>query len=550
MELNSSALSAKLLATENLNVVRARTGTAAFDIKSRTLILPIWKDMTPEIEEMLVGHEIGHALYTGMEYLKPINDNPNLKSYMNILEDVRIEKLIKRKYPGLRKRMAEGYRQLNARDFFGLKKFPSLDALNLIDRINLYYKAGFDCGVNFTTEEKLLVVAAERTESIQDVIDLANKIYEFSKKDIEERKQDSTQTVTSEDEEEEEQYQDPADMTEEEEYEYNPDAQDAGDSETNVTANMDTREASAEELESQTDGNFQRNLQELADTNTLYHYWKLDSNYHKDVVISYQRILKETVAKWHTHPDYARDQGFVATHKPYDDANDKDYEKFKIESTRTVNYLVKEFEMKKSATMYKRATTSKLGSLDMRKVWSYKLSDDLFKRVTSIPQGKNHGMVFLLDWSGSMDRVIQDTLKQVINLAMFCQRVQIPFRVLAFSSNYRDLYHDERQRYNMSDPSGKGMLLTNANPNMNLLELFSSRMTTSEFHSMAKRVIDHRFHHNRSRTENFNYTMGGTPLNEALGWIYHNLGTYIKENSIEKLSLDRKSTRLNSSHRL
>jgi uncharacterized protein with von Willebrand factor type A (vWA) domain len=99
---------------------------------------------------------------------------------------------------------------------------------------------------------------------------------------------------------------------------------------------------------------------------------------------------------------------------------------------------VKEFEMKKSAQMHKRAMVSKIGSLDMKKVYAYKLQDDLFKRVTSLPQGKNHGMVLLVDWSGSMNEVLKDTMKQVINLAMFCNRVQIPYRVYAFTTDYND----------------------------------------------------------------------------------------------------------------
>jgi hypothetical protein len=105
MEMKASDLSARLLATENLSVVRARARTASFDIKSRVLTLPMWKDMTPQIEDMLIGHEVGHALYTLDQYMEPLKENPKMMSYMNILEDVRIEKLIKRKYPGLRKRM-------------------------------------------------------------------------------------------------------------------------------------------------------------------------------------------------------------------------------------------------------------------------------------------------------------------------------------------------------------------------------------------------------------------------------------------------------------
>jgi uncharacterized protein with von Willebrand factor type A (vWA) domain len=75
------------------------------------------------------------------------------------------------------------------------------------------------------------------------------------------------------------------------------------------------------------------------------------------------------------------------------------------------------------------------------------LQDDLFKRVTVLPQGKNHGMLFLLDWSGSMDGVLEDTLKQVINLAMFCARINIPYRVLAFTSQYNDRKYPTEAEY-------------------------------------------------------------------------------------------------------
>ena len=530
MDVRTSDLSAKLLATENLNVVRARASTASFDIKSRTLTLPIWKDMTPEIEEMLVGHEIGHALYTGEKYIEPIVKNPKMKSYLNVLEDVRIEKLIKRKYPGLRKRMAEGYRQLNERDFFGVKKVASMENLLLIDKINLYYKAGFDCGVKFIPEEKVFVNRAEHTETIEEVIQLAEEIYAYSKQKAEERKEELRNSETYR-----ERNDDDSDGDEESDdfdYEVDPDGEVSSDTRKKLnTPDALDEEVKDEDLESITERIFRDKLEDLADTSTVYHYWKLDEKYSDKTIIDYKRILKETVSDWGKYiTDQTYDTQRASVHKQIDEEVDRDFEKFKTESIRTVNYLVKEFEMKKSATLYKRAQTSKIGSLDMRKVWAYKLQDDLFKRVTTTPQGKNHGMVFLLDWSGSMSNVIKDTLKQVINLVMFCQRVQIPFRVLAFTSEYKDSTYADARAYD-DRMRGSDDLLNNASVRTNLLELFSSKMSTSEFNSMAKRVIDARFQHNKG------YGMGGTPLNEALGWVYYNLEEYIKQNSIEKLSL-------------
>lgn len=542
MDIKASDLSARLLATENLSVQRAPTRTASFDVKSRVLTLPLWKDMTPEIEDMLVGHEVGHALYTTEEYFDPIKENPKMMSYLNVLEDVRIEKLIKRKYPGLRKRMNEGYKQLNDRDFFGVKQVQNLDNLLLIDKINLYFKAGFSCGVEFTSEEKQFANRAERTETVKEVIELADEIWAYSKQQLEEKKKQALQNATPEDledfQEDKEGEFDDSDIDfddfeetdEEQDQDLKPSKQKSSGEEKKEE--HESPSTGDQELESKTEKAFSDKLEDLADESTEYLYHEFDTDFFKDPVIGYRTVLSETKPVWVSSNDTEEDRKHIAQ-------TNADYEKFKTETTSAVNYLVKEFEMRKSAALYKRAAISKSGSLDMKRIWSYKLQDDLFKRVTVLPQGKNHGMLFLLDWSGSMDGVLEDTLKQVINLAMFCNRIQIPYRVLAFSSQYNDRrYPSDAERIKNRDwivsknarNEGKS-ILNNASNNFNLIELFSNKMTTSEFHSMAKRVIDRRFQWNEG------YNTGGTPLNEALVWMYLNIDKYIKQNAIEKLTL-------------
>jgi len=547
MDIKSSDLSARLLATENLSVQRAPTRTASFDVKNRVLTLPLWKDMTPEIEDMLVGHEVGHALYTTDEYFEPLKENHKMMTYLNVLEDVRIEKLIKRKYPGLRKRMNEGYKQLNDRDFFGVKQVQNLDDLLLIDKINLYFKAGFSCGVTFNSEEKQFANRAERTETVDEVIALAEEIWAYSKQKLEEKKKQLLQDATEEDLEDlEEELKDAEfddsdidfdefDETDEDQDEdLKPITQKSSGNEERDNE-QESPTAGDQELESKTEKAFAEKLEDLADETTEYLYHEFDTEYFLDPVVGYKTILNETRTSWVSEEPTADELATVA----YRNA---EYDKFKTDTTSAVNYLVKEFEMRKSAALYKRAQISKSGTLDMKRIWSYKLQDDLFKRVTVLPQGKNHAMLFLLDWSGSMDGVLEDTLKQVINLAMFCNRIQIPYRVLAFTSQYTDRRYgsadSEEMRIKQRDwimnksvrQQGKG-ILTNASNNFNLLELFSNKMSTSEFHSMAKRVIDRRFQWNNG------YSTGGTPLNEALVWMYLNIDKYIKHNSIEKLTL-------------
>ena len=536
MEMKATDLSARLLATENLSVIRARARTASFDIKSRVLTLPMWKDMTPEIEDMLIGHEVGHALYTLDQYMEPLKENPKMMSYMNILEDVRIEKLIKRKYPGLRKRMNEGYKQLNDRDFFGTKQVQDFDTLLLIDKINLYFKAGFSCGVSFTPDEKVFVTRAERTETVEDVIALANDIYAYSKQQAEERKQrmqaENPQDV--DDEEDEDAIMDDFDYDTDGEFEEMEDDNHQTTTKSGSRSQQNDDSSEDGDLESKTERVFRDKLDDLADDSTEYLYWKFDSNYFEDPVIGYKRVLNETNSpeQWEGSEmsDYRTRYMDEESKAKFYAGQNKQYEQFKADSTRTVNYLVKEFEMKKSAQLHKRAMVSKVGSLDMKKVYAYKIKDDLFKRVTSLPQGKNHGMVLLVDWSGSMQGVLQDTLKQVINLAMFCNRVQIPYRVFAFTTDYATEYTEEQhnahrawaaQKYNETN-------LLNTASNFKLLELFSNKMSTVEFNAMSRRVLDSRF------TWNQNYGTGGTPLNESLVYVYNTLGQFIKNNTLEK----------------
>ena len=539
LQTNAVDLSAKLLAGENISIRRARSRTASFDIKSRVLTIPMWKDMTPEIEGMLVGHEVGHALYTGDEYTVPIIENPKMMSYLNVLEDVRIEKLLKRKYPGIRKTMLEGYRQLNERDFFGISN-SHLRTLNLIDRINLYFKAGYSCGVTFTSEEKPFVVRAEKTELIEDVIQLAHDIYGYSMEQARARINLSGDEEELEPEEDNDQddpddnyeFTDSDDLhDEDDDGEFDDRTEDekaeaqqatiengkAPSSSPKQTPEEKQQEQLDKELESLTDKTLEENLAQLAIDSTEYLYYNLDTKFIIDPIVPYKTILSDVAMQ------YDRCERLVNS---IDD--------FNLEANRVVSYLNKEFEMKKSATMYKRATTSKIGSLDMKKVWSYKLNTDLFKRVTSFPQGKNHGMVMLVDWSGSMDGCLEDTVKQFITLAMFCRRAQIPYRVFLFSSQYDiGLSQVHKQREFRYQELGETGTLNNCVRNMALLEVFSDKMTNMEFTLMCKYLANINMFRMSKHGE---YQTGGTPLNEALSYMVEFIPKFKKQYNIEKMS--------------
>ena len=134
---------------------------------------------------------------------------------------------------------------------------------------------------------------------------------------------------------------------------------------------------------------------------------------------------------------------------------DSEYTKFKRSAQKEVSYLVKEFECRKAADSYARATTSRTGVLDCSKLHTYKYNEDLFRKVTTLANGKNHGLVFVLDWSGSMSNCISETVEQCLVLAAFCEKVQISFEVYMFSDAYgrRNRQHTNinyREDYNLS----------------------------------------------------------------------------------------------------
>ena len=537
--LTASDLTAKLLATENLTVVRMPSKTASFDVLSRVLNLPLWKDMTPEIESLFVQHEVGHALFTDqkqwMSAVDSIEDRKLqriLRGYMNVVEDARIEKLMKRRFPGSRKSFYSGYKQLLDRDFFSLKG-KNVNDMMLIDRVNLYFKGGLTLGVKFTDEEKVLVNKVDRCETMEEMIVIAKELHEFAKKELAERREAATSQpdiefedddiFVAEDDMDELDYdsdvegQEKADLDQEHEA---GDSQQAGGGEV---------KGDEDELESETDKNLNEKLEELADTSTEYRYYEVDTRtWQKDPIINFKTVLKDTVIVDEKIIESAREYGY--DHK-------KEFDQFMTESERMVNYLVKEFEMRKSAQAYRRAQTSKSGSLNMNKIHAYKLTDDLFKRITTIPDGKNHGMVFLLDWSGSMQNVIIPTIKQVINLAMFCRRINIPFEVYAFTGQYHAKKLANDDEYNMAHSFNAAMRSTQDKNIMfsdgffNLLNIFSSKMNNMEFRTAARRFTTY------SIMAAEGYSMGDTPLNEALVEMIKFIPDYKRRNNIEKLTL-------------
>ena len=189
---NKSTL-AKLLAEEDIFVVHKKMDTAYFNAKSRELGLPIWKDeeMTKDIYDLMVCHEIAHALWTPLDMLEKAQVRKINHSFVNIVEDARIERMVQDRYPGSVAVFNRGYRDLTAKDFFGIAD-KDVSELNLIDRINLFFKKQ---KVEFTAEEKVWVKRVAETKTPDDVLDLAEELYAWMAENAPEEESDDEKSM-------------------------------------------------------------------------------------------------------------------------------------------------------------------------------------------------------------------------------------------------------------------------------------------------------------------------------------------------------------------
>ena len=168
---------AKLMASENITVEFKKVSTPSFELNSRTLTLPLWKDISKETYNMLVAHEVGHALYTPTERWNEVSSTEEMRLATNVVEDARIERMILKKYPGCRSDFLKGYKELHEKNFFGLSE-KSADGRPLLDRINLYYKSYGNVYVPFAEEEKVWINRIDNASTFEEVLEIANDLIE------------------------------------------------------------------------------------------------------------------------------------------------------------------------------------------------------------------------------------------------------------------------------------------------------------------------------------------------------------------------------------
>lgn len=540
---NAKSQLAKLLATENITVEhRSDTKTAYFDVKNRVLVLPIWRDISNDLYDLLVVHEVGHALDTPpdgwvdeitkiagrVHGKKDMKAESAVRGFLNVLEDARIDKRQKRRFPGSRRNYVAGYQELIERDFFGTQNKNVNDML-FIDRLNIYFKGGALMGIRFSDEEKKFIKKIASAETFEEIVELTEETYKFCQTELkrhmkkkkgsnaldgfsgqmtDEEKSISMPQFDDEDEDDGMTFPPPAsdEIPEDDEPEDNDDEDEDDEKEESFGGNPyardngkpDSDEAVEDDDEdlipqSETEEAWQKKQAGLIlDSNIDYVYVSIPRpTDYKKMVDDYKTVL----ADWKA--DMSKQLHYTYRSPEWIDTIRKDFMSFKASENATISYMVKEFEMRKSADEYARTSISKTGMIDTNKLHSYKFNDDIFRRITTVATGKNHGFVMFVDWSQSMTEGLKKTIKQLLSLVMFCKRVQIPFEVYLFKNT------GNSSSWNIKQNS---MILGN----LKLRNILSSRMSIAELNEAMFRFYMCAW--DRPATDG----MGGTPLNETI----------------------------------
>jgi hypothetical protein len=501
------------MATENLTVQHAKVPTASFDPKNRVLTCPIWEQMSGDLYDLLMGHEVGHAIDTPADgWHGAVHDRgANYKGFLNVVEDARIEKRQKRRYPGLRKSFVNGFNELMTKDFFGLGG-RNINTLPFIDRLNIHTKSSYSLPVAFNAKEQDFVDRVQACESFEDALKLTDEIWEYSK---EEQSQTNTPEDNFGDDDGDDDYEtesgsnegdsetdgegnepakstqkgDEGDQEKESASNSNEKSDEDGDDEGEAKNDIDrfkesqsVNEDQTPEPRCETDENFRQNESKLIAKHAReYVYIDIPKPNLKKIVTPAKRV-QEILTK-----------EFSDQTASYEQIANNLYNDFRRKNERFISLLAKEFEMRKAADKFSKAKVSSTGDIDVSRIFKYQIDDNIFKKVMRVPKGKSHGLILLLDKSGSMSDNLTASYEQVLILAMFCRKVNIPFSAYGFGNadHIRDkdfpeeIVVDPTHTYGCFSENEREMWLSS----VYLREMINSKMSNSEFSKAVKNIL-------------------------------------------------------------
>ena len=436
---------ARIMSTENITVLfDPKSKDAWFDTKTRVLNMPNWTGMTQEVYDLLLSHEVSHALHTPADGWIGLTDEltgPNAKEadkqvarqYINIVEDARIERLIKAKYPGLARDYRKGYDFLLKSNMFGKLDNKTISEMAFIDRLNLHFKLGqhTELTVPFSASEQQVVDMIAETESFEDVMKATRLVW-----DHESSTEGQPESKTSKGK-----------------------GSGAGEGEGEPEdGDGEPQDGEGEQGDGKRTNQPSKQLNRIAPKTTAAQDKWMNKHIEKqrswdrtdDWAVRMPEFDLSQIIVPHTQINEQITEALSSCTKCQEWTNlmTADFNAFTSEANATVDAMVKTFLAKKAAAAHHRQQQAKSGTLDMNLLSSYKWNEDLFKHFTIKPNGKNHGFIVFLDWSGSMAGVIMNVVKQMYILTSFFRRVGVPYEVYAFSSHQpTDKYTGEYNHY-------------------------------------------------------------------------------------------------------
>ena len=560
---------AKLLATENISVVHnINATTASFNVGTRLLKLPIFLDMSSEVYDMFVGHEVAHALWTPnhTELEDLVNLHPSMMSILNVVEDARIERMIKKQYPGLKRNFVKGYTELFESGFFGVTA-DEIEYLNVLDRLNINakLKGNYALDVPFTDAELIFVDKLENTQTFEDTIQVSRELLKFA---IDEKnKSDKKSKESGQDSQGSQENSEGSEGSQENSEGSQENSEGSEGSQENSEGSQENSEGSQENSEGSqgsegsrgsegslgSEGSEGSDISTDLDIITQKNINEAFINHKKDINSKSNRNIY--IVKNNTDIDIDLDNIIVSPKTIHDllRSGKGDYTKINEyykkatneyikNNSKITNYMVKKFELKKAAKNYRNISETQMGSLDMKKLHSYKFNDNIFLTGMDTKDEKNHGIYALVDWSGSVRNEFNSMLDQVLNTALFCRKAGIHFEAYGFTNERDKLGHDHQLQPIRCKNGGN-----TSTPSLSLLTLFSGSKKAANFTQEVNNVYvlksiigQSSSHYWGSRTlGQYNseaFALYGTPLNAALPVLNKIIKESKIKNKLEKTS--------------
>ena len=546
---------ARLLSRENITVTHENIPTAAFDLRNRVMKLPLWKDHGKVVYDMLIAHEVGHAIFDDYPLVhKYLSDNgfPGVPDGLNVIDDIRIERRVQEKYPGLPKIFLAAYRTLVESDIFKLKD-RDISKMRFLDRLNLHAKIGTIVSIPLDDDELDFYNRCYAAETTQDVIDLFEEFRERPKDDQRDEPEpegdepSNDENSSDEDGSDDKSYEsdqfsdldedtasdnslgnDSSDSAEGEEENGSSSSTDefekTDESNDSEAAGTSTGPVSDDQDISETLKDFNENISENFGAEDTYGYdaaektptlFPLRSTV-KKITNSYEDVMKSRTLTTHWL-NLRKSPEFIS-----------DFTDYKKNVKKKVGVLIREFERRKAAFRYSRSEEARVGTIDVNSLHKYRYDDQIFKSVTRLADGKNHGMIFYIDYSGSMANVLNDVIDQTLNLVYFCKKMSIPFEVYGYTSRHSFDYKNEVSAE--TEINLDGCVLNH---------LMSSDMSKTEFETAFEQLY---FQHREinghwcSALSHFEQ-MGGTPLNDVIMIANHHCNDFQKKHRVDKLNV-------------